>query len=370
MIYFDNAATSYPKPDSVYEAVKVAMKKYSFNAGRGSYQCASETFKMIEDTREKIADLVNTTKEKVVFTSSATESLNNIIYGLNLKKDDNVYVSPFEHNAIIRTLHNVGVNIKIIPFDKNTWELDKNLLKSQMLLSKPKCVIISHISNVTGFKLPYEEIFSISKFFNAINILDSAQAFGVHSVDTKNLDFVVFAGHKSLRAIFGIAGYVNINSINLKTYKVGGTGSDSMNPDMPLDLPSRYEAGSMNSIAIFSLNVAIGFIKKSKFDIIEREITNYFIKQASKLKKIIIYIPKDYIPNGIVSFNVYGYSSDEVGMILAEDYDICVRTGFHCSPYVHEFIGSLNYNGTVRLSFSGFNTTDEVDILINALKTM
>lgn len=151
LIYFDNAATTYPKPNCVYEAINEGMQKYSFNAGRGSYKVANETHKMIDSTREKIASLVKTEKNQVIFTSSATESINNIIYGLNLNERDNIYVSPFEHNAILRTLHKCNVNIIIIPFDKTTWELDVEKLKNMMILNKPKAVIISHISNVTGF---------------------------------------------------------------------------------------------------------------------------------------------------------------------------------------------------------------------------
>jgi selenocysteine lyase/cysteine desulfurase len=179
MIYFDNAATTFPKPQCVYDAVQEGMKKYSFNSGRGSYKEAKDTYKMIEETREKIAKLVDTDRNKVIFTSSATESINNIVYGLNLLESDTVFVSPFEHNAIFRTLHNVGVNIEIIPFDCNTWILDIEKYRNAIVYKKPKAVIISHISNVTGYLLPYQDIFEISKKYNCINILDSAQAFGI-----------------------------------------------------------------------------------------------------------------------------------------------------------------------------------------------
>ena len=368
LIYFDNAATTYPKPNCVYEAINEGMQKYSFNAGRGSYKVANETHKMIDSTREKIASLVKTEKNQVIFTSSATESINNIIYGLNLNERDNIYVSPFEHNAILRTLHKCNVNIIIIPFDKTTWELDVEKLKNMMILNKPKAVIISHISNVTGFLLPYEDIFNLSKIFGSINILDSAQGVGVYSIVKENIDFIVFAGHKSLYAMFGIAGYINLSNIQLSPYKVGGTGSDSLNLDMPDIFPSRYEAGSLNSVGIYSIYSSINFLKNAKFDIIKKRLVEYFIKQARELKNVVLYLPKNYISYGIVSFNLLGYSSDEVGTILSEDYDICVRTGYHCAPFVHDFIDSKKYAGTVRVSFSGFNTKEEIDTLIDALK--
>lgn len=370
MIYFDNAATTFPKPQCVYDAINEGMKKYSFNAGRGSYKVANDTFKMIDDTRIKIGELVGCEKNKVIFTSSATESLNNIIYGLDISEGDNVYVSPFEHNAIIRTLAICKANIIIIPFDKNTWEIDSKKLNDMMILKKPKATIISHISNVTGFMLPYQKIFDISKKYNSINVLDSAQGFGVYSIDKGHVDFIVFAGHKSLYAMFGIAGYINVNSIFLRCYKVGGTGSDSLNVNMPDVFPSRYEAGSMNSVGIYSIYSSIDFLKKAKFDIIKEELSEYFIQKASKLQNIKIFLPKNIVSHGIVSFAVEGYSSDDVGTILAEDYDICVRTGYHCAPYVHDFIESKKYNGTVRVSFSGFNTKDEIDILVDSIQEL
>lgn len=368
MIYFDNAATTYPKPKEVYDGVNYALYNYSFNAGRGSYSAAKKTFEMIDETRQLLADYVKAEKSHVVFTSSATEALNNIIYGLNLSKDDIVFVSPFEHNAIVRTLYNVGVQIKIIPFDKKTWELDESKYKDMLVLYKPKAIMISHVSNVTGFMLPYERIFELSKAFNAINILDSAQALGVYEVNPKNVDIVVFAGHKSLYAIFGIAGYINITDVNLKVYKVGGTGSDSLNLQMPETNPGKYEAGSMNSVGIYAIKCGINFLKSSKFGIIKANLCEYFIKELRKISEVVLYVPGNYITHGIVAFNIQGFSSSEVGTILAEDYDICVRTGYHCAPFVHDFIDDKNFAGCVRVSFSGFNTIEEVNTLINAIK--
>lgn len=370
MIYFDNAATSFPKPNCVYEAVDYAMKELSFNAGRGSYDKANKVQKMIDETRSKVSSLINVDDENVVFTSSATESINNIIYGLDLSPSDNVYISPFEHNAIVRTLHAIGIKPKILPFDKTTWKLEKDKALSQMIIYKPKAVIISHISNVTGYELPYNEIFSLSKTYGSINILDSAQGFGIHKVNKENVDFIVFAGHKSLHAIFGIAGYIKCSNVNLKKYKVGGTGADSLNPDMPDSFPSAYEAGSYNSVGIYSLNASIDFLKNAKFDIIERELTLYLIKKLKELENVVLYCPNDYVTKGIISFNIKGYTSDEIGLLLAEDFDICVRTGYHCAPYVHDFIDSKEFLGTVRVSVNGFNTDKEIDTLIEALKTL
>ncbi len=368
MIYFDNAATTYPKPECVYAAIDEGMRQYSFNAGRGCYRSAKNTFDMIEETRNKIASLINEDGRSVVFTSSATEALNNILYGLKLSPNDCVCVSPFEHNAVIRTLHNIGVNTIVIPFDKDTWELSEKELNDLYVLKKPKATVISHISNVTGYELPYKNIFNIAKKYNSITVLDCAQSYGVYPVEKTNVDFLVFAGHKSLYAMFGIAGYININDYSLAIYKVGGTGSDSLNLNMPSLTPAKYEAGSPNSVGIFSINRSIEFLKAEKFAEKKNALVKYLLKGLSNIPQVYIYLPYGYISRGIVSFNVNGFTSDEIGTILGQDYDICVRTGYHCAPFVHEFIDSIRFNGTVRVSFGIFNTNAEIDEFIHAIK--
>lgn len=368
MIYFDNAATTYPKPQCVYDAIDIGMKQFAFNAGRGAYQASKNTFGMIENTRDKIASLIGESGNKVIFTGSATEALNNILYGLKLAPNDCVFVSPFEHNAVIRTLHNLGVHIVVIPFDKCTWELCEDELNDLYIIKKPKATVISHISNVTGYELPYNKIFEIAKKFGTINILDCAQSFGIYQIEKTNADFLIFAGHKSLYAMFGIAGYINISEFSLLPYKVGGTGSDSLNPNMPENMPAKYEAGSLNAVGIYSINCSLDYLKNDDFAAKENSLVEYFLKQLTAIRGVNIYLPEGYLSRGIVSFNVAGFSSDEVGNILSEDYDICVRTGYHCAPYVHNFIGSTQFNGTVRVSFGIFNTKAEIDKLIQALK--
>lgn len=368
MIYFDNAATTYPKPEAVYEAIDFAMKNYAFNSGRGSYLASENTFKMINDARQKIAKLVNSNANNVVFTGSATESLNDIVFGLNLTSDDTVLVSPFDHNAIVRTIHGCGAKIAIIPFNKDTWELDEKKYNDLLVLMRPKAIIISHISNVTGFELPYSRIFEIGKKFSTINVLDSAQGFGIYKVCPSNVDFVVFAGHKSLYAMMGIAGYINISNMILRINKYGGTGSDSLNINMPIDAPLRYEAGSLNSVGIYSISSSLDFLFANAVDKKEQKLMDYLLKRLSCLSKIKLYLPDKYIPRGILSLNVEGYKADEIGDILSSEYNICVRTGYHCAPLIHDFIGSKRYGGTVRISMSYFNTYEEIDILIDALK--
>lgn len=367
MIYFDNAATTYPKPQCVYDAINDGMKNFSFNAGRGNYSVATNTFNMITATREKIANIIKAKPNQVVFTASATESLNIIINGLDLKKGDKVYISPFEHNSIVRTLHKCEAEIKFIPFNKKDWIVDYAKLNDELAINKPKAVIISHISNVTGFELPYDEIFKYSKKYGAITVLDSAQGFGTYIIDSQFVDFVVFAGHKSLYSVFGVAGFINKTDIPLITYKTGGTGSDSLNLNMPQELPSSMEAGSLNAVAIYALNKSVDFIVNSDFATKKHDLTSYLIKRLKEFDNVIVYCPENIEAKGIVAFNIEGYTSDEVGKILSSQYDICVRTGYHCAPYVHDFLEDKKYYGCVRVGLSGFNTVEEIDSLINAI---
>lgn len=375
MIYLDNAATTYPKPNSVYDALDQANRRMAFNAGRGGYKEAKAVSDMIQETRGMIADLVHKTADDVCFESSATESLNIIINGIRLNKGDTVYVSPFEHNAIIRPLFNrkktIDFNIEIIPFDKITWELDENKLKNMFALHKPTAVFVTHISNVTGYVLPYSNIFRMANKYHSVNVLDCSQSLGVLNPTIENVDYIIFAGHKSLYASFGIAGFICNTNYRLNITKSGGTGSDSLNHDMPEKSPWRYEAGSMNSVAIAGLNESLKWLKNNNVADREAKITTYMLDKLNSLDKIIMYLPKDISKViGIISITVRGYQASEVGTILGDEFDICVRTGFHCAPYVHDFIGSTASGGTVRVSINAFTTTEEVDKLFDALSSL
>lgn len=371
MIYFDNAATTYPKPEEVYVALDKANRN-AFNAGRGEYSASTDAFNLIEETRTKVAKFIGASGHDVVFTSSATESLNTIINGINIEDGDYVYVSPFEHNAVIRPLRNlqktVNFELVVLPFDKNTWEPKLDQIENLFVLNKPKAVFISHISNVTGYIVPFENIFSLAVKYGSINVLDCAQSYGVVNPDVRDVSYVIFAGHKSLYASFGIAGFIKLKNDELKVVKAGGTGSDSLNPEMPKQIPYRYEAGSPNIVAIAGLNASIKWINNQNLFDVEWPIYKYLLEQLGSIDSINLYLPRDNRVFGVVSLNIQGYKADEVATILNDDYDISARSGFHCAPFVHDFIGSTEYSGTVRISLSAFSTIKEIDSLVHALR--
>ena len=375
MIYLDNAATTYPKPEIVYKELDI-VNRNAFNTGRGSYRVAREASIVKENVREKLLNLNNINNANVIYTSSATNALNNLIFGIELNKGDCVYISPFEHNSIIRPLEELkkqkDILIKILPFDKKTWKLDVEKTKDLFVLNKPSAIFVSQVSNVTGYILPYNEIFNLGEKYNSINILDASQGYGIVKIkDYKNINYIVFAGHKSLYASFGIAGYVKLKNDKIKPYIFGGTGSDTMNPNMPNSIPERYEAGSPNIVAISSLNVSIDWLNSVDIFKHEKELTDYLIQQLLEIKNVNVFIPED-ISNifGIISFSVNDYESEDIGKILDEEFEICVRTGYHCAPLVHDFIGSIESGGTVRVGLNYFNTKEDIDTLVKAIKSL
>ena len=375
MIYLDNAATTYPKPEEVYVALDKANRN-AFNTGRGSYKCARVASEIKESVRNKILELNNLKNGKVIYTNSATVSLNELIFGIDLKENDYVYISPFEHNSIIRPLEElkkrIKINIEIIPFDKETWNPDYDKINDMFAIHHPSAIFLSQVSNVTGYILPYENIFKLSEKYNSINILDASQGFGIVPISNyENINYIVFAGHKSLYASFGIAGYIKLKNDKLKQNIFGGTGSDTMNPNMPNTIPEGYEAGSPDIVSICGLNASIDWINSTDIYTHEKELTDYLIEKIKEIKKVKLFIPNNHENIfGIVSIGIKDYSSDDVGSILDDEYNICVRTGYHCAPLIHDFIESLEYNGTVRISLNYFNAKNDIDLLVQALKSL
>lgn len=370
MIYFDNAATTYPKPECVYVALDKAQREYAFNAGRGVYHKADEASKIIEKTRDYLCSQINA--NQLIFTASATHAINQIINGIDFKEGDIVYCSPYDHNAIVRTLHSKvqanGIELKIIPLNSDKT-IDLKKFEFECMFYKPKAIFATHVSNVTGYILPIKEIGEIARLYNSVFVVDGAQAFGLVDVDMKkyNIFYYVFAGHKTLYGPFGIAGFF-ANNNGLKLSFFGGTGSESLNLDMPANGTLRFEPSSPNVVAIAGLYEAAKHTFENNSLEHEKELFKYAIDKLSELDDLIIYNNKHIEGTGIISFNLEGYSSDELAKILSEEYDICVRGGYHCCPFIHDYIDTKQYYGTVRISFSCFNTKEEIDLLIEAIE--
>ncbi|NLD50194.1 MAG: aminotransferase class V-fold PLP-dependent enzyme [Clostridiaceae bacterium] len=372
MTYFNNAATTFPKPEEVYKFVDEFYRKSGVNSGRGQNSSAS---RLIQDTRNLLLKLFHCPAKKVVFTPSATEALNIILQGLTVIDNYNIYVSPFEHNAVVRVLAHLQrlYKLNIITLSVNEKKLTYNLdrIKYQFAENKPNIVIISHASNVCGVVAPLKDICTMSHQYGAINVIDMCQTAGLIDTDLSSniYDFVVFAGHKSLYATFGIAGFICNGDLKLKPLIYGGTGIDSANPDVPNTIPERYEVGSQNIMAIAGLYAALNWIEKTGIECIyakEKENYNKLIGVLSNFDNIKIITPSDVVDTiGVVSCIFEGYSSDNIGQILSEQ-GVEVRTGLHCAPFAHKFLGTFP-DGTVRFSVSYFNTDDDFAKLNHAL---
>ncbi len=376
MYYFDNAATTYPKPSEVYDFADSFYRSTGVNVSRGQYKEASIAANLVSETRELLLNLLHCNSSKdVVFTPSATIAINTILNGIKWKDGDIVYITCFEHNAVRRTLNHIAetinINIRHLKPNKKTLEYNLEEIACEFNLNKPKYLILNHASNVFGLITPIEDIIKLAKKYNAVSIVDMAQTAGLIDTNliTAQVDYAIFAGHKTLYAPFGIAGFVIDKTSALPPYIYGGNGVESMSLRMPEQIPERFESGSLNIYAIAGLNAALKWLKNTGINNIrdkEIETTESLLKILRAYSNISL-IKTNNINNqiGIISCTFDSYSSDSIGKILS-DQNIAVRTGIHCSPDAHDFLGT-SPAGTVRFSVSYFTSQEDLFVLKNAL---
>lgn len=373
MIYLDNAATTFPKPDVVYDAVMDCMKNYCANPGRAGHKLSLRAGREIYDTRENLAKLFNIDNPmNIIFTSNATESLNLAIKGL-LKKGDHVITTSMEHNSVIRpimALEKIGVENTIVDCDEEGF-LDINNLE-KAIKPNTKLIVTTHASNVFGTLIDIKEVGLVAKKNNITYLVDASQTAGVYDIDVKNMniDILATAGHKSLLGPQGVGILYIKEEIDLDTLKEGGTGSQSEYLFQPQMLPDKYESGTHNTPAIAGLNAGVKYILDNMDNIRrkEEELCEYMLSRLDEIKDIKIYGTKDIkkrVP--VISINIADVDSGEITFILDSKYDIATRSGLHCSPLAHKTVGTIK-QGTVRFSIGYFNTKDDIDRVIDALK--
>lgn len=372
--YFDNAATTFPKPECVYNFTDQFYRECGVNVGRGQHKLASRVSALVQETRELLLELFNCPAKKVVFTHTATEAINLILRGLPINDNYTVYISPFEHNAVTRVLYHLqsmyDIKVETLCFDKVTMTYDIARIRNQFAEKKPNWMVVSHASNVCGVVSPIKELCHLSKEFGSINIVDMCQTAGLVDTDLsgEDIDFAVFAGHKTLYSPLGVAGVVSSFAIKPQPLLFGGTGVESANQALPESVPERYEVASPDIAAIAGLNASLKWIKETGIqNIYEKEQENYkrLVELLSRYENIKIIDTGDAESIGVVSCLFDGYGSDSIGQILSEQ-NVAVRTGLHCAPTAHKFIGTFPA-GTVRFSVSYFNTDEDFDVLEAAL---
>lgn len=342
--------------------------------GRGNYSIAQSAGLLVKETREKIRTLLHCPAKNVIFSPTATIALNIIIQGLIKSGVRTVYISPFEHNAVTRTLHHFEKEGQITVVELSVTKklkYDIEQINYQFSDLKPDLVIVSHASNVFGLIAPVEEIFAIAKKYGSKTLVDMSQTAGLVDINVglNIFDFAVFAGHKTLYGPTGISGFVMNPEVNFPAVLFGGTGFESANQDMPESLPEKYEMGTTNILGIAGLNAALKWIDDVGIDKIrEQENTNrkkllFLLSKYDFIKPIGLEADCEYV--GIVSCVIPGISSDSAGNIFSER-GVSVRTGLECAPFAHKFLGTYPA-GTIRFSVNYFTSEEDFKSLKKAL---
>lgn len=376
MIYLDQAATSFPKPKTVQEAVAKSLADAAVNPGRGSHRLVQQAEAQVNMARRYVAELFRIRNPKrILFFLNATQALNQAIKGW-VRPGDHVIASGMEHNAVRRPLlflKRQDVDVTFLQGDR--WGVPGLEEVEQALRPNTRLVVINHASNVTGAVADVAAIGQRLRSSGVPLLVDAAQSAGVLPIDVEamGIDMLAFAGHKGLYGPPGVGGLYVRDGIDLTPLVHGGTGMASAEPDQPPVLPERYESGTMNVPGLAGLAAGVQFVLEHGVETIarhERELMEHLQTELAKMPGITLFSPTDEHPRvGVLSFQVAGYDSEEVAILLDEHFHIAVRGGLHCAPLVHERLGTLA-TGTVRVSVGLFNTHEEVDRLLAALREL
>lgn len=375
MIYLDNGATTFPKPNSVIKAVNDAMTSYGANPGRSGHKMSMTASEKIYECRTNVAKLFDVdSPEKIIFTNNCTTALNIVIKGI-LKKGDHAVISSLEHNAVVRPLEKMrenGIDYSVANYDKNDEITLDNFRKA--IKENTKLVICTHASNVFGVKLPIERIAAMCKIYGILFCVDAAQTAGVVPISLSDslIDYLCTAGHKGLYGPMG-TGILIINSkIAPDSFIQGGTGSQSSDVNQPSILPDKYESGTPNLLGIAGLNEGIKFVmSRTPEKLLKNEmaLTKLLYSKLNKLSNVVLYtdFPDEQKSTPVLSFNVKNHESEQIGEILSNKYNIAVRSGLHCAPLAHRSFNTDSV-GTVRTVMSAFTTSSHINYLVNAIK--
>lgn len=374
IIYFDNAATTFPKPEEVYRKVDHILRNVGGNPGRSGHRMAISANRVILDARDSIARLFNIEdSSRVVFTSNATEALNIGIKGF-LKPGDHVVTSSMEHSAVtrpLRVLERINIRHTKVNCSPEGFLDPEDVRKA--IRPDTRLIVITHASNVTGTINPVREVGEIAREKGIRLLVDAAQTGGMLPIDVErdNIDMLACAGHKGLFGLQGTGFLYIAPDIRLEPIKEGGTGGNPEMDVMPDNLPERLEAGTMNTPGIGGLGEGVEFILRVGIEKIRRHevsLTDRLIKGLLDIMQVVVYGPRDADKQmAVVSFNIMGKDPSDVSFVLDSSFGIMARVGLHCAPDAHRTIGTFP-QGTVRLSPGYFNTTEEVDFVINAVR--
>jgi cysteine desulfurase family protein len=377
IIYFDNAATSYPKPEEVTQAMVRFSKEVGASPGRSGHRLAIEASRIVFEARERISQLFGLKdSSRVVFGLNATEGINQGLEGL-LRPGDHVITSSMEHNSVMRPLRALGkkgVAVTVIPCSPDGF-LDPNHVR-QSIRRTTKMVVLNHGSNVTGTLQPLEEVGEICRQHEILFLVDAAQTAGAMPIDVgrQKIDLLAFTGHKALFGPMGTGGLFigeRVDEKKIEPLKRGGTGSRSESEEQPDFLPDLGESGTPNGVGLAGLLAGLVFILKIGVEKIrdhEIRLTQRLLTGLQEIPGVIVYGPKDAQKQcATISFNIKGWAPSEISLRLDEDFGIFCRVGLHCAPSAHKTIGTFP-EGTVRFGLSYFNNEEEVDQALQAVQ--
>ncbi|HWR44051.1 aminotransferase class V-fold PLP-dependent enzyme [Sporomusa sp.] len=374
LIYLDNAATTWPKPESVYQAVDSCLRTMGANPGRGGHSMAREASLLLYETREALAELFGIIDaNQIVFTHNATDAISMAVFGL-LCPGDTVVTTAMEHNAVARAVRFVeakGVHVTVIPCSCD-GQLDMQAMRAA-LGQKPKAVIMSHASNVTGTIMPVAEVGELTKQSGVTLIVDAAQTAGVEAIDVTamGIDVLAFSGHKGLLGPQGTGGLYVSETVIVSPLRVGGTGSLSESDSQPEFMPDRLESGTPNTPGIAGLKAGVQYILntgRKNIQAKELELTRLLLTGLKDIETIKIHGSADITGRtAVVSFTLNGKDSGLVAHALDREYGIACRSGLHCAPWAHQTLGTIK-TGTVRFSPGYFNTQEEIGQAIAAVR--
>lgn len=374
-LYLDNAATSFPKAPLVAEAITDYIKNIGSNVGRGIYENSLSAGQTVYETRELLCKLFNYDNPmNLVFTSNITQSLNMIIKGL-FKSGDHIIISSMEHNAVMRplnTMQSIGVEVSKIPCNMD-GTLDTSIIENY-IKENTKAIIMTHASNVCGTILPLKIVGEICKKHNLYFIADTAQTAGIIDIDFKefNLSALAFTGHKGLLGPQGIGGFILDDSIKNKISPLieGGTGSESESEIQPTLMPDKFESGTPNIPGIYGLNASLKYLLNNninEFYNFEMELTSKFINDVQNIPNIkLCGLNSISGRTAVISLDFINFDNSEIAFNLDRNFGIMTRVGLHCAPSAHMTLKTFP-RGTVRFSFSHFNTENDVKYTVDSI---
>lgn len=375
MIYLDNAATTLHKPPQVVKAVADALQSMG-NSARGTHAGSMAASHTVYDTRVKLAKLFGCPRaDRVAFTANVTEALNIAVNGL-IGRGDHVITTDCEHNSVLRPLYRLadeqGVEVSFVPADRQ-GNLDYDAFE-RLMRPHTRAIVCTHASNLTGNLTDLARVSAVAKAHDVLLIVDAAQTAGAYPIDMEALgiDVLCFTGHKGLMGPQGTGGLCVREGLTLRHWKVGGSGVQSYSRTHPTQMPTCLEAGTLNSHGIAGLSAALDFIAEVGVDAIhdrETALMRRFYEGVKDVPGITVYGDFSRQRMAIVTLNIGDYESGAVSDALSEEYGIATRPGAHCAPRMHQALGT-EQQGAVRFSFSWFNTEQEIDAAIQAVREL